>query len=434
MDNGLHRTAVSDTSVFDRERHVKYFLRCLKTFLPTGYTSNDSNRMMLACFILSALDILGVLQERTTPLERKEYVDWIYHCQHPEGGFRGFTGTDFGKLRNEDNAQWDPANLAATYFALGALLVLEDDLERVKRRECLRWLAKLQHKDGSFGEVLGEGANIEGGRDVRFCLLAALVRWILRGGKAGVRDETVDFDADALAEFVKSSQTYDGGIAKAPYHEAHGTLSLLNKLQPVRSKPTGSGDESSADQVFIQDTLHWLVYRQTSTMFDDDDEYQIPEDHTSPPASTPQLDHSFQVLGASIVPPAPQNQSSHSQPFQVPSDELQWAGFNGRCNKVADTCYSFWVGGTLGILQKVHLLDFNANRRYLLDKTQHIIGGFGKVPGDPPDIMHSYLGLAALAIMKEPGLKSIDPALCISVSAREHLESLGWRKGEGVDD
>ena len=48
--------------------------------------------------------------------------------------------------------------------------------------------------------------------------------------------------------------------------------------------------------------------------------------------------------------------------------------------------------------------------------------------------MHSYLGLAALAIMKEPGLKSIDPALCISVSAREHLESLGWRKGEGVDD
>ena len=206
MDNGLHRTAVSDTSVFDRERHVKYFLRCLKTFLPTGYTSNDSNRMMLACFILSALDILGVLQERTTPLERKEYVDWIYHCQHPEGGFRGFTGTDFGKLRNEDNAQWDPANLAATYFALGALLVLEDDLERVKRRECLRWLAKLQHKDGSFGEVLGEGANIEGGRDVRFCLLAALVRWILRGGKAGVRDETVDFDADALAEFVKSSQ------------------------------------------------------------------------------------------------------------------------------------------------------------------------------------------------------------------------------------
>ena len=44
------------------------------------------------------------------------------------------------------------------------------------------------------------------------------------------------------------------------------------------------------------------------------------------------------------------------------------------------------------------------------------------------DILHSYLGLAALAVMKEPGLKSLDPTLCISVSAREHLESLPWRR------
>ena len=54
-----------------------------------------------------------------------------------------------------------------------------------------------------------------------------------------------------------------------------------------------------------------------------------------------------------------------------------------------------------------------------------------------PDILHSYLGLAALAVMKEPGLKSLDPTLCISVSAREHLESLPWRRKppafQGVD-
>ena len=46
------------------------------------------------------------------------------------------------------------------------------------------------------------------------------------------------------------------------------------------------------------------------------------------------------------------------------------------------------------------------------------------------DILHSYMGLAALACMREPGLKSIDPALCVSVSAREHLESLAWRRRE----
>lgn len=52
---------------FNTERHVKYYLRCLKTFLPTAYISNDSNRMLLAYLTLSGLDVLGVLQSKTTP-------------------------------------------------------------------------------------------------------------------------------------------------------------------------------------------------------------------------------------------------------------------------------------------------------------------------------------------------------------------------------
>ncbi|KAI4132206.1 MAG: hypothetical protein LQ347_002665, partial [Umbilicaria vellea] len=103
-----------DTSVFNKERHIKYWLRCLKTFLPTAYTSSDSNRVSLAYFTLSALDLLGALRLHTTALERAQYADWIYHCQHPSGGFRGFTGTDVGALRDAGNAHWDPANLPAT--------------------------------------------------------------------------------------------------------------------------------------------------------------------------------------------------------------------------------------------------------------------------------------------------------------------------------
>lgn len=59
-----------------------------------------------------------------------------------------------------------------------------------------------------------------------------------------------------------------------------------------------------------------------------------------------------------------------------------WAGFHGRCNKKADTCYSFWIGGALSILKKLHLMDLSANRRFLLEKTRHIIGGFMKLPED----------------------------------------------------
>jgi len=90
-------------------------------------------------------------------------------------------------------------------------------------------------------------------------------------------------------------------------------------------------------------------------------------------------------------------------------------------------------------------------RRYLLDKTQHRIGGFGKLPGDPPDIYHSYLGLAALALFGLDGddevsdsvedvatkgahnadkfiIDGLDPTLCFSVRAKDWLEGLPWRK------
>lgn len=192
-----------DTSVFNKERHIKYWLRCLKTFLPTAYTSSDSNRMSLAYFTLAALDLLGVLHSHTTALERAQYVDWIYHCQHPSGGFRGFTGTDLGALRDAGNAHWDPANLPATFFALASLLVLGDGLERVRRRECLEWLVRLQRDDGSFGEVLGEGGRIEGGADMRFCNTAAGVRWVLRGGAA---EGPEDIDVGRLLGYIKATQ------------------------------------------------------------------------------------------------------------------------------------------------------------------------------------------------------------------------------------
>jgi len=40
------------------------------------------------------------------------------------------------------------------------------------------------------------------------------------------------------------------------------------------------------------------------------------------------------------------------------------------------------------------------------------------------DIYHSYLALAALATMNEPGLKPLDAALCISIQQKKKLELL----------
>jgi len=196
----------TDTPLFLKEKHVTYWLRCLRSPLPHHYTSNDSNRMTLAFFTISALDLLGALHTRTTPAEREEYTSWIYRCQHPDGGFRGFPGTDFGDRTTEENKMWDPANVPATYFALATLCILGDDLLRVRRRECLKWLLRVQREDGSFGETLGPDDHIEGGMDTRYGYCALIIRYILRGDAKGDVDGVPDVKTVEMVECIKRSQ------------------------------------------------------------------------------------------------------------------------------------------------------------------------------------------------------------------------------------
>ena len=72
----------------------------------------------------------------------------------------------------------------------------------------------------------------------------------------------------------------------------------------------------------------------------------------------------------------------------------------GRPNKLQDTCYSYWVGGTLHVLSESHLLDGWALREYVL-ACQSPYGGFGKVVGVMPDLLHSFYSLSWLAMSKE---------------------------------
>ena len=100
------------------------------------------------------------------------------------------------------------------------------------------------------------------------------------------------------------------------------------------------------------------------------------------------------------------------------------------------------------------MIDREADRRYLLGKTQHRIGGFGKFPGVPPgefffvfsfglrrkriwfgadcgfslDILHSALALACLAVHGEVGLKAVDPVFCVSVEVKARFDGVAWKR------
>lgn len=54
-------------------------------------------------------------------------------------------------------------------------------------------------------------------------------------------------------------------------------------------------------------------------------------------------------------------------------------GFQGRASKEPDSCYSFWVGASLYLLDSFKLVN-DKHDRYFLGSTQDCEGGFGKHP------------------------------------------------------
>lgn len=111
-------------------------------------------------------------------------------------------------------------------------------------------------------------------------------------------------------------------------------------------------------------------------------------------------------------------------------------GFQGRPNKPVDTCYSFWIGASLKILNAFDLTDYAANRSYILETQDNIVGGFAKWPHSTTDPFHTYLGLCGLAFTGEPGLLEVMPSLNMSMASYDKLQKLHekWRTHNILED
>ncbi|WAR28678.1 PGTB1-like protein [Mya arenaria] len=345
---------------FLRDKHVKFFVRCLQV-LPGRYSSLDTSRMTIAFFALSGLDMLDAL--RVVEKEKSSMIEWIYSLQvlpNKEGsnstlcGFRGSAtlGNPFdAKKASEKSIPYDGSHVAMTYTALATLLILGDDLIRVDRQAVLTALRTLQLPDGSFHPVSEPSEN-----DMRFVYCAACVCYIL--------DDWQGMDTDKASQYIVKSLSYEGGIGQGPDLEAHGgstfcavaSLKLMDRLH---------NDLTDGQMNNLQ---RWCLFRQLS-------------------------------------------------------------GFQGRPNKPVDTCYSFWVGATLQLLDCYKFVNCDCNRAYLMDTQQHITGGFSKWPSHNPDALHAYFGICGLSLMQEPGVLQMHAALNISQRAADRLVDIHrrWR-------
>jgi len=204
-------------------------------------------------------------------------------------------------------------------------------------------------------------AAAEGGEDdMRFIYCAAAISNILSISNG--------IDKDKAVEYIQKSITYEGGIAQGPYLEAHGgstycavaSLYLMDRLEDGLSSCQRS------------QLVRWLVNRQRQ-------------------------------------------------------------GLNGRPDKDDDTCYTFWIGGALKLLGASGCVDWNHILEFVLSTHCPETGGFGKWPDTNSDPVHTYLGWAGLSLGidgcpamagVQPHIQPVDPALNITIRAKEHLESI----------
>jgi len=220
-------------------RHAKFFQRTLAV-LPSSLSSFDTQRVTIAYFAISGLDLLDRLD--LVEDHKASMVSWLYSCliaptpgQEQSLGDEilskcGFRGSPALKLSSNPlpSHPYDHGHIAMTYTALASLLVLGDDLSRLDRSSVIAGVRALQLPDGSYKAALEGGEN-----DMRFLYCAAAICSML-GDWGGM-------DTEAAVSYVLSSISYEGGIGQGPGLEAHGgstycgvaALVLMGRLEDL---------------------------------------------------------------------------------------------------------------------------------------------------------------------------------------------------------
>ncbi|ONM02936.1 Geranylgeranyl transferase type-2 subunit beta 2 [Zea mays] len=88
-------------------------------------------------------------------------------------------------------------------------------------------------------------------------------------------------------------------------------------------------------------------------------------------------------------------------------------GLNGRPEKLADVCYSWWVLSSLVMIDRVHWIDKEKLTKFILNCQDKENGGISDRPDNAVDIYHTYFGIAGLSLMEYPGVKPLDPAYAL---------------------
>ncbi|XP_075238392.1 geranylgeranyl transferase type-1 subunit beta [Lycorma delicatula] len=356
----INMTHDTENAVLARQQHVRYFKYHLQ-ILPARLSNFDSTRISIAFFALSGLDLLGAIDEIEE--ERKRTIcDWLYQLQ---------------VLPDENSGDLRKCGFQGS--------------------STLNCCSKNCSCDNDYNADYAK--YVCGHLAMTYTALACL---IILG------DDLSRLNRQAIAEGVKALQQSDGSFCA-----------------------TLSGSESDMRFVYCATCICYMI--QDWSGMDKDKTVDFILNSMSYDfgfGQSPGLESHGGSTYCAVASLFLMNRLHDTFENKQLEGLKRWSlmrqvcGYQGRPNKPVDTCYSFWVGATLKLLDVFHLSEPTENRSYILSTQDSIVGGFAKWVDSIPDPLHTYLGLSGLSLLGEEGLLEVDPRLNISKRALKHLEQI----------
>lgn len=331
--------------------------------LPSKYEAQEVNRLTLAYFVINSLDVLGQLQHIK---DKQATINWIYSLQVvPNPAAPEENAQNFG-FRGSPffGAAFDPSCKGGP--------VREHDQGHLAMDYCALSLLAVLGDDLSR---VNKKALLQGVRrlqqpDGSFSPVAG-------GSENDMRfvycaavvcymlKDWAGMDVDLTARFIASSQRYDGGFSQGGERESHGG-STYCAVAALHLMDRLNDDSLQKLGINKEALIDWLGMRQTT-------------------------------------------------------------GFQGRINKVPDSCYGFWIGSSLkmlGVYEQV--VEPPLLRSFILSCAGEM-GGFAKHCDASSDVLHTYYSLCTLSmcgVEQADGtpVGPISPHLGISARAAKTFE------------
>ncbi|XP_057845886.2 geranylgeranyl transferase type-2 subunit beta 1 isoform X1 [Cryptomeria japonica] len=277
--------------------------------------------------------------------------------------------------------------MGGAYWGLTSLDLM-GKIEDVDQEAVVSWVLQCQHDCGGFSGNIGHDPHI------LHTLSAVQILALL--------DKLDVIDADKTATYIMGLQQEDGSFAGDEWGEidtrfsycAVCCLSILHRLDKI--------DVGKANQ-----------YVASCKNFDGA--------FGCTPGAESHAGQIFCCVGALAITGALSHVDRDLLGWWLCERELKTGGLNGRPEKLADVCYSWWVLSSLIMIDRVHWIDKDKLKNFILDCQDKENGGISDRPDDAVDVFHTFFGIAGLSLLEYPGLKPIDPAYALPIHVVDRI-------------